>query len=473
MSSAQIPKREIRAVWLTTNYDLDWPTKPFKTIEDICKQKENLLNILYCLKEANFNMIFFQTRLRGDVLYHSKIEFMSSFVKHVYSEEMYDPLAFVIKECHKLGLECHVWLVTYNLGPVKNRQKSYCSLTVKQNKLPIKKYNGTIYLDPGDPMTNKYLLSIVKEILEKYDIDGIHMDYIRYPEHSENFPDSDTYKQYGGKENKIEWRKNNINKFVTELYDMVKNKKKWVQVSSAVAGVYTKLSCTNKKYWTAYEVFQDPDQWLRLGKHDFIVPMMYYSNDLFFTFIQDWQTRNYGRLIVPGLGIYRLDEKKSNWTLHTITEQIEYSRQCHVGGNVFFRTEHLIKNKKGIMDVIKNNFYTYPALLPSLVWLKKTPPDPPKHLQLTVLDNFILLNWESVKCFKKEVMFYNIYRLKNRGADINDASNLIASRVETHTFSIPIKDSSHLKGCYYAITSYDRYHNESKMSKLVYFQSDF
>lgn len=454
---AQTPKNEIRAVWIATNEAMDWPTKPFKTLEDIDKQKEELKNILCCLKRANFNMVFFQIRLRGDVVYDSKIEPISPFIRNMEYKETYDPLAFVIEECHKLGLECHAWLVTYLLGTTKNKEEVNCSQAIKQNKSRIRAYKGSVYLDPGDPGTNKYLLSLVKEIVEKYDIDGVHMDYIRYPEQLTGFPDDITYKLYGKGESKTEWRKNNINQFVSELYDTVKDKKPWVQVSSAV-------------YRNALEVCQDIKQWFQMGKHDFIVPMMYYFDNSFCSAIQDLQTKSYGRFVVPGLGIYRIDEKYSNWDVHMITEQIQSSRQCHTEGNAFFRAIYLVNNKKGIMDEIKNKFYNYPALLPPLTWLKKTRPIPPKHLRLTVDNSIILLNWESANCSKKENVFYNVYRSKNEYIDINDASNLITARIANCKLSIPI-DSSCVKGYYYAVTSYDRYHNESEVSELVYFKA--
>ncbi|GMO34765.1 MAG: family 10 glycosylhydrolase [Candidatus Azobacteroides pseudotrichonymphae] len=470
--SALMPKNEIRAVWLTTNYALDWPTKPFTTLEDIDKQKEELVNILCCLKKTNFNIVFFQTRLRGNVVYDSKVEPLSPFIRNKGYKVTYDPLAFAIEECHKLGLECHAWFVTYLLGAAEVKGEDNCSLVVKCNQLQTRIYKGEIYLDPGDLETDRYLLSIVEEIVDKYDVDGIHMDYIRYPEKPTEFPDDITYKYYGKGKNKTEWRKDNINRFVSRLYDMVKGKKPWVQVSSAVVGIYTRKLGDNKKYWTANEVCQDPEQWLRMGKHDFIVPMMYYSGNLFFPFVQDWQARSYGRFVVPGIGIYRMDEKDSNWDVQTVTEQIKSSRQHNTGGNAFFRANYLIGNKKGIRDEIKNNFYVYPALLPPLTWLKRTIPASPKHLQLTTLNDSVSLSWESVECFEKENMFYNVYYSKSKYIDIYDVSNLVATRVSSNTLSIPI-DTSQIDGCYYAVTSYDRYHNESEISEPVYFKANF
>jgi uncharacterized lipoprotein YddW (UPF0748 family) len=349
-SYAHSPKREMRAVWLTSIYSLDWPDKPFKNTNDINRQQKDLIDILDKLKAANFNTIFLQTRLRGDVIYNSQIEPVSRYICD--TDDMgskYDPLTFAVSECHKRGLECHAWFVTYPLGRQMINGKENNSPTLKKNQDKTRRIGNELYLDPGDPQTNVYLLSLIEEIVEKYDIDGIHMDYIRYP--GNKFPDENTYLHYGKGKNKSNWRRENINRFVSELYDVVKSKKQWVQVSSSVIGIYKKIQGrTKRNYLTAYDgVYQDPVEWLRQEKHDFVVPLMYYTDDLFFQFVLDWKFQKQGRYIFPGLAVYKLDGKEGNWSINKIKEQIRFSRENQMGGNVFFRTRFLLDNKKGIM----------------------------------------------------------------------------------------------------------------------------
>ena len=458
---AQSPKEEFRAVWLTTNHALDWPKKPYRNSNDINEQQDELIDILDLLKEANINTVFLQVRIRGDVIYNSTIEPVSPYIQAVKNTwSKYDPLAYAIAECHKRGLECHAWIVTYPMGEKVTTKKSN-----------VLSHKGEYYLDPGDPETNNYLLTLIDEIVDKYDIDGIHFDYIRYPEDAAKFPDDKTYQKYGKGKNKSEWRRENINQFVATLYDRVKSKKSWVQVSSAVVGMHKRLDENGKKHWTAFNsVHQDPEDWLKKGKHDFIVPMMYYTDSLFFPFIPDWKAKRHGRYIIPGLGLYQMDEKESNWKSKIIEEQLKFSREHQMDGNAFFRAQHICNNKKGIRDIITKQFYQHPAILPPLNWLDTARPVQPINMKALVSGIYLFLSWDrTVQPGKREV-FFNVYRSETLPIDKEKAENLIAIRLTNNMMFIPI-DNSTTSGYYYAVTSYDRYHNESVLSNPVYFVS--
>ena len=467
---AQSPKNEVRAVWLTSNYSLDWPSKPYRNSNDINNQQDELIDILDQLKAANINMVFLQTRLRGDVIYNSSIEPVSSYIQGVKNTwSKYDPLAFAIAECRKRGLECHAWFVTYPLGPEKISGRDNNSATIRNHKDKICRFGGEFYLDPGNPRTNAYLVSLIEEIVDKYDIDGIHMDYIRYPDKSDKFPDEATYKRYGGGKNKADWRRENINKFVYEVYDVVKSKKPWVQVSSSVAGMYTSIDNRNQRHWTAYNsVYQDPIEWMNQGKHDFIVPMMYYSDNLFYPFLKDWKARSNERFVIPGLGIYQMDEKESNWRVQTIKDQVQSTRDHDMKGNAFYRTSHLINNKKGILNILSQDFYQNPALLPPLSWLNTTTPVAPINMSAVSSGVYLFLSWEKTIQPENKEVFYNVYRSKTWPIDMDNADNLIAARVLDEMLFVPISEFVET-GYYYAVTSYDRYHNESPVSSPVYF----
>ena len=193
-------KREIRGVWLTTIYGLDWPHQPAKTEDTRIKQQQDVCEILDRLQEANFNTVFLQARMRGDVIWRSAIEPASKTFSGKYGLlPGYDPLAFVIEECHKRGLECHAWFVTFPLGTDKSVKEQGKLSVVKRHPKLCKRHNGEWYLDPGVPGTMDYILSLVKELVNGYDIDGIHFDYVRYPEQARSFPDKIQYRKYGKK----------------------------------------------------------------------------------------------------------------------------------------------------------------------------------------------------------------------------------------------------------------------------------
>ena len=171
--SSELPATEVRAVWLTTNYGLDWPRN--RSSREM--QKKELISILDDLKENNFNTVMFQVRARGEVMYDSKIEPISSLIiTGGYGVKTFDPLAFVLEECHKRGLECHAWIVTYPLGGDKHVRSLGSRSVTRKNPSLTKKFKGEWFLDPGNPRTDDYLLSIVKEIVTNYDVDGIHFD---------------------------------------------------------------------------------------------------------------------------------------------------------------------------------------------------------------------------------------------------------------------------------------------------------
>lgn len=215
VSAIEPPKHEIRAIWLTTIYGLDWPHRPATSEASMEAQKQELCDILDRLSEANFNTVFLQVRMRGDVIYRSAIEPASRTFSGKYGAMPgYDPLAFAVEECHKRGMECHAWFVTFPVGTDKTVKEQGKLSVVKRKPKLCKHHNGEWYLDPGVPETSDYILSLVKELVGGYDIDGIQFDYIRYPEEAKAFPDKAVYKKYGKKERLSDWRRENINRIV-------------------------------------------------------------------------------------------------------------------------------------------------------------------------------------------------------------------------------------------------------------------
>ena len=463
------PKLEIRAVWLTTNYGLDWPSKPFQNERDIEQQKKELAQILDRLQETRINLVFLQTRIRGDVIYPSQIEPRSEFIKSIYATADYDPLQYAIEACRQRGIECHAWFVVYPLGTeTKNKRLSWTFAMLNRKHL-VKTFKKKLYLDPGNPETNTYILSLIKEIVTNYDIDGIHLDYIRYPENSARFPDNDTYQFYGYGKDRDDWRRENINHLVYAIYDTVKSLKPWVQVSSSVVGMYKEIQGENQQHWTAYySVFQDPVDWLAKEKHDFIVPMTYYSGVLFYPFVRDWVSRSNNRYVVPGLGAFQMDQNESRWDASVLYDQVNFSREAKTQGNAFFRTAHLLNNSTGFAKELRSRFYATPALLPPLTWLNDMAPDAPASLSAYGIGSFLHLKWDKAPDKDNQPVFYNLYRSETFPVDTQQAENLIAVRLEDNFYQLPV-DNRIESGYYYVVTGFDRYHNESVCSKPVYF----
>ena len=296
-------KREVRGVWLTTLNGLDWPKTKATSAANREKQQKELCQILDQLQQCGINTVFLQTRIRGAVLYPSKIEPWDVAMTGSYNKHPgYDPLKYAIEETHKRGMELHAWVVTIPAFKTAVASKIGKNSLMRTNPGLLRKHNGSYYMDPGEPETAKYLTRICNEIVENYDVDGIHLDYIRYPENPNSFKDAATFKKYGKGKKKEHWRRENVDKIVKDIYEGVKSRKPWVRVSCSPVGKYKDVSRFSAKGWNAFDaVYQDAQGWLKEGTMDMLCPMMYFDGDHFYPFAADWQENTFGRTVVPGL----------------------------------------------------------------------------------------------------------------------------------------------------------------------------
>lgn len=462
------PKHEIRAAWLTTAYGLDWPKEKANSPEGIKRQKDELRHILDELKTANFNTILFQTRIRGDVIYPSNIEpYSSALTGKSGKNPGYDPLAFAIEECHKRGMEFHAWVVAIPLGRANHVRSLGKSSVTKRKPAICKQYKGEWFLDPGNPGTKEYLSSIIKEIVNGYDVDGIHLDYIRYSDRPANFPDKNTFKKYGKGKTLNNWRRDNITSIVRYIYHDVKAVKPWVKVSSSPVGKFKDTSRYSSYGWNAYNtVFQDAQGWLREGIHDILFPMMYFNGNQFYPFALDWKEKCFKRHVVPGLGIYFLHPSEKNWPLEDIERQINFTRSQKMAGQAYYRTQFLIDNTKGLLDQLNSNHYIYPAVTPAMTWMDNIPPSSPSHLKKEDKDGDYFLSWQpSVDNDTRIKPYYTIYASNTYPVDPSNPAHIIATRVrETSYLYSPIYPGD--KKRYFAVTASDRYGNESECSQF-------
>lgn len=457
---AQNSATEVRAVWLTTNWELDWTSKKLP----VEKQKEQVRAMLDELAQTNINTVLFQARLRGDVFYKSSIEPWSQH--YTWSENISredDPLSFMIRECHKRGIECHAWFVTFPLGTRKQVAKQPQSIANKRPNI-CKTHNGEWYLDPGNPDAQTYILSLVNELVKGYDIDGIHFDYIRYPENANKFPDNDTFKKYGRGQSLQTWRRENINNLVSNIYDLVKSQKKWVQVSSSPIGKYKSIAPDNG--WTAYtSVHQDAAHWMEAGKHDALYPMMYYRGESFGTYLSDWMKHANGRIIAPGIGVYRLLPDEGDWNNSDIEKQISETQKQGASGQALYRVKNVLNNTKNVHSMIKTH-YKYPAKLPALTWLNKTAPNSPTNLEVfKTNDGLTCIRWQPAN--ESEDVTYTVYTSTKDDIDLNDPKTIIATGIRQREILLKIEDLD--MGLYYTVTASNRFHNESPSTLSAFF----
>lgn len=447
------PKYEVRAVWLTTIGGIDWPHSYAQSECSAEKQKEELRAILDRLQKANINTVLLQTRIRATTIYPSQYEPWDGCLSGFPGKSPgYDALQFAIDECHKRGMEVHAWVVTIPVG----KWNSYgCRQLRKRFPRLIKRIDQDGYMDPEATQTGCYLAEMCREIVQRYDVDGIHLDYIRYPE---------TWKFRIGKDQ----ARGNITRIVEKIHQAVKKEKPWVKMSCSPIGKFDDLSRYWSHGWNAYtKVAQDAQAWLKDGLMDELFPMMYFRGDQFFPFAIDWKEHSYGKIIAPGLGIYFLDPKEGKWNISDITSELYHLR--NIGeGHAFFRNKFLLDNHQGVYDFVTAHFNRYPALVPPMTWESNKRPQQPVTLCIEENEGTTTLRWdnslqyEDGTAIKTPSIYNNVYASKEYPVDIHDARNLILTRttkrqLTTRTGNTPT---------YYAVTTTDGFGNESRAKQL-------
>ena len=461
---ADAPKREMRAVWLTTLNGLDWPKTKATSATTRERQKRELCETLDQLKDVGINTVLLQTRVRGSVIYPSAIEPWDVALTGQYGlDPGYDPLQYAIEQAHNRGMELHAWVVTIPAFKVEQAGKMGKKSLMKTHPELLHKHNGQYYLDPGLPGTADYLVAICHEIVSRYDVDGIHFDYIRYPENAAAFPDAKTYQRYGGGRQKAAWRSDNITRIVRRIHNDVKTLKPWVKVSSSPIGKYADVSRFSARGWNARDaVHQDAQGWLRDGIHDMLFPMMYFDGNHFYPFAADWAEHTYGRIIAPGLGIYFLHPAEKNWPLGSVVRQLHHIRSEQLGGQCYFRSQFLTSNVKGLYSYLQRNFYAFPALPPACTWLDSIAPSTPQQLTVRIsAHNNAVLSWQPATDDSQGGVRYNIYASPELPVHISKAENLVAVGVPTTSFTFN-PTIAYMNGLHFAVTAMDRCGNESQ-----------
>ncbi len=437
---AQSPKHEVRAVWLATIGGIDWPHS-FQSEQ----QKQELQLTLDRLQQAGINMVLVQSRVRATTIYPSALEPWDACLTGQYGRAPgYDPLGFIIEECHRRGMECHAWVVTI---PVGKWNKGGCQKLRKKFPKLIRHIGEEGYMNPEQPQTGDYLAQVCREIVDRYDIDGIHLDYIRYPE---TWPKAN-------RRSPANKRRQYITDIVRKIHQSVKQAKPWVKLSCSPIGKHDDLTRYKSGGWNARSaVFQDAQLWLREGLMDALFPMMYFSDSHFFPFAIDWQEQAAGRIVCPGLGIYFLDPKEGKWTLDVVERQLHVLRQLGLG-HCYFRSKFFTDNVKGVYD-FGSRFDEVPALIPPMTWASQSVPAAPTGLTLKGSQ----LSWKAVEDKSgAPYILYNVYASPDYPVDTDNPQNLMAWRLTKTSLQVP-------SGRYYAVRAMNRYGIEGEAVQMAH-----
>lgn len=352
---AEVPgAEEMRAVWVATVLNIDYPSKKALPVDTLKNETDY---IIQKSKEMGMNAIVFQVRPTGDAFYESDIFPWSEYLtgsQGVAPEGGFDPLAYWIEQAHANDMELHAWINPYRVSHASTKRSSVDTLALKnparKNPSWVVAYKDGLYYDPGLPETQQLVIDGVKEILQKYEVDGIHLDDYFYP--GKDFPDSATYALYGGTMSKDDWRRSNVDSLIQGIQTAVEETKPevqygispfaiWQNASSSALGSDTK---GNESYSIMYA---DTRKWVKEGWLDYICPQIYWQmgfNIADYEKVLTWWEevcRGTDVDLYIGQAAYRESEKQSGWQ-GEIVRQLKRNEQSDiVKGSIFFSFKSL------------------------------------------------------------------------------------------------------------------------------------
>lgn len=367
-NNAQAAEKEMRAAWVSTVYNLDWP----KTKNNASKQKQELTQLMDKLKGCGINTIVLQVRPESDALYKSSINPWSKYLTGTQGKDPgYDPLAFAVQEAHKRGMELHAWMNPYRVtssGTDLNALVS--SHPARKNPSWVIKYNGKMYYDPGNPAVVDYLVKTVKEVVDKYDVDGIHFDDYFYP--SSSFPDDTSYQVYGKGQDRNNWRRENVNTLLKRVKAVV-NARSGCEFGVSPFGIWRNKSadCPDGSETSGsqsyYNMLADSRTWIRKGYVDYIVPQIYWPIGLkvadYSKLVKWWanEVKGYDVDLYIGQGIYKQGQSSHGGQniAKEIKNQIKINKQYStVKGSMYFSARDIVNNA-GIYNDLKSMYGAY------------------------------------------------------------------------------------------------------------------
>lgn len=480
------PKRETRAVWVATVTNIDWPSS--KTLTTAV-QKTEFTTLLDRHKLSKMNAIFAQVRPSCDAFYNSTIEPWSEWLMGNQGQApspFYDPLQFMVDETHKRGMEFHAWLNPYRAVVSSSASVSASHISIRKPQW-VRQFGTLKMLDPGLPEVRDYILSVIMDIVRRYDIDGVHFDdyFYPYPQTGVVFPDSVTFATYPrGFTNKNDWRRDNVNILIKAIRDSVKSVKPWVKFGIGPFGIWRNrstdpLGSATSGLQSYDEIYCDSRKWLLEGWIDYVAPQVYwnfgFSAAKYEVLVPWWSSLTTNRHIIVGQAAYRINPTGTDtaWkNLSQMPNQIRFNRTFPgVEGSVYFSSKSLTNNLGGFQDTLRRDLNKYFSIPHTMPWLDSIKPLPVSNLRLTGDSSLITLTWQNPGAASDGNLpnGYIVYRFQ-AGSPVNleDPRNILTILTKD---SLSYKDNISTqpdKRFVYAVTSLDRMYNESSAELALF-----
>lgn len=475
------PKREFRAVWVATLNNIDWPSRRGLPPEE---QRREFIALLDTLKKYHFNAIIVQIRPTADAFYPSEKEPWSAFLTGTQGEPpypYYDPLAFMIEEAHRRNIEFHAWFNPYRaISNLQQAAQVHPEHILHKQPHWFFDYNGKRYFNPGVPDVRHHIVSIIMEVARRYDIDGIHFDDYFYPYQvpKEVIQDQTTYQQYGKKQftNIHDWRRHNVDLLIKMIHDSLQQYKPYVKFGISPIGVWRNASSDSlgsaTRIWHASydQLYADTRKWLQEGWIDYIAPQLYWSTRSkmgnYEVLVPWWHKNSFGRHVYVGHALYKVggeDGGDPSWHQPTeLPRQLSQLRQYHaIKGSIFFSAKHLYRNPLGILDSLRQYYYRYPALPPTMPWKDSLCPPAPLELTARRTASGIHLQWRAAPTHQQRqaAAYYVLYRFAaDEPIDTERPECIRYIGKEQYFLDQEIPDMPVV----YVVTACNRLHNESQ-----------
>jgi uncharacterized lipoprotein YddW (UPF0748 family) len=389
-------RRELRAAWVASVANIDWPSRPGLPPE---QQRAEMLAILDSAAALRLNAVILQVRPAADALYSSPYEPWSEYLTGQQGrppEPLYDPLAFAVQEAHRRGLELHAWFNPYRASHPSEKQPLAPSHVSSTHPELVKRYGSYLWMDPGEQAVQDRSIRVVLDVVRRYDVDGVHIDdyFYPYPEKDSagrrtDFPDSASWQRYvrsGGRLSRDDWRRENVNRFVRRMYREVKAAKPWVKVGISPFGIWRprnppQIATSFDQY---ADIYADARRWVRRGWGDYFSPQLYWpiarTEQSYPVLLRWWAEQNVrGRHLWPGNFTSQVLRTEAKWPAEEIVGQVNATRaQAGATGNVHFSMKAFGADPDSLVEKLMAGPYREPALVPASPWLYRGAPGRPR-----------------------------------------------------------------------------------------------